>query len=641
VGLKYFFLFWTFIFFYFSGLSIFSNQVALLADNPGHFYNFFVFVNESLPHFRLVTWNPSHLMGEPLMLHYYPLPFVVMGFLNLFLPIEMAFNIGSWLPLYLFPFCFLFAVKSHSQHKLNLFSYIVVLVVSVIFIFNKEYTLLGGNGLSVMVGLFCQSYGILFFLICYGFALRVNKNKINIYWAAFFASMTCLSHSHVFLQLMILISVVLLIQKHNSLFDRLKNLLRFCVVTFLFSAFYLVPMLEHRSWMTVNPHKLNLESVKSVFELFQSLPFVMIMVALIVFKLASKNFKLTIHTKAVLVATALLMLMCYIYPVLGVDANRALPQIILLILLMVAIELSTLNLKSKTDWKLIVAVISVLSGAFFWFKSESRQLQYWSYLNFSKSSENYAKTKEIDEVFSIIKGNFSDPRVFVENSDDLRENDNFYLLPLKSGRSMLTGLYIDAVPSAKLITSFQNQISSSAFCPWDKFNCLGMLQHANDNGLWLESQMNRFAVDTLLLRSDRSIKQAEKIPSLINKYQSKNFSIFKLNSNISLVEQVLSVNQASLKSRPCVPEIKVSYHQIDLLNLCEGVETLIKFNYFPNLISDSGDVLNKNSDGFISVVPSKSSMMISWKSSALAKISYLLSAISFLGFVMFLLKKVF
>jgi len=311
-----------------------------------------------------------------------------------------------------------------------------------------------------------------------------------------------------------------------------------------------------------------------------------------------------------------LLLLCQFYPTLGVDANRALPQILLLVFLIIAFEISSVVTTLKSGWKLVVSSFCMLAVTILWFSKESKQLQYWAYLNFNQSKKISADIKEIEEIILNIKGSLSDPRVLVENStglsSDIKGQDNFYLLPLQSGRAILSGLYIDTVPTSKLIVTFHNQISSTPFCPWSHFNCSGFKEDDDNN--WLGQQMDRFGVDTLILRSEKSIAYAGKNEFLINTYKGKNFSVFKSRKNINLVEQSLDSNSLFGAEGKCNPKIKVSYHQIELSNLCIGIKTLIKFNYFPNLVSNTGDVVSKNEDGFMSVTPTSDSLVLNWQS---------------------------
>lgn len=97
--------------FYLTPNSIWNDEPATGGDTGSHFYSLWVLVNQALPHFQIRTWNPGNLMGEPLLLHYFPAPFLLMAFLSLFMPLGLAFNLGTILPLFSFPMSLSFALS--------------------------------------------------------------------------------------------------------------------------------------------------------------------------------------------------------------------------------------------------------------------------------------------------------------------------------------------------------------------------------------------------------------------------------------------------------------------------------------------------------------------------------------------------
>ena len=148
--------FWIFTIVVFVGFISFITPVAVWNSKPAtggdtgsHFYPLWVLVKESLPHWQIRSWNPGNLMGEPHLLHYFPGPFLVMAFLSIFMPLGLAFNFGTLLPLVAFPLSLAFALsKLGSSYAFR----IAAVAASFLVLFNESYSMWGGNATSLLAG---------------------------------------------------------------------------------------------------------------------------------------------------------------------------------------------------------------------------------------------------------------------------------------------------------------------------------------------------------------------------------------------------------------------------------------------------------------------------------------------------------
>ncbi len=87
-------------------------QYSWLVLNPGpatggdtgsHFWTLWSLVHHGISSGVLRPWNPGNMGGEPILLHYFPFSFLLMWVLALFVPIGMAFNLGTMLWAVFFP----------------------------------------------------------------------------------------------------------------------------------------------------------------------------------------------------------------------------------------------------------------------------------------------------------------------------------------------------------------------------------------------------------------------------------------------------------------------------------------------------------------------------------------------------------
>src|SRR5437867_4335651 len=72
-------------------------------DPPYHYPTFVWFHEHLLPHGRLHGWYPGAYLGQPLLLYYFPLPFLAMSALAPLAGLPVAFKLGTVLGVFLLP----------------------------------------------------------------------------------------------------------------------------------------------------------------------------------------------------------------------------------------------------------------------------------------------------------------------------------------------------------------------------------------------------------------------------------------------------------------------------------------------------------------------------------------------------------
>src|SRR6267143_1676067 len=72
-------------------------------DTPCHYPTAVFFDEQLLPRLRLHGWYPGAYLGHPLLLYYFPLPFLVMSALAPLTGMPVAFKLGTALGVLLLP----------------------------------------------------------------------------------------------------------------------------------------------------------------------------------------------------------------------------------------------------------------------------------------------------------------------------------------------------------------------------------------------------------------------------------------------------------------------------------------------------------------------------------------------------------
>src|SRR5262245_2014367 len=77
---------------YFRPSLVLLQTIAAGGDTPCHYPTAAWFQQKLWPHLRLHGWYPGSYVGQPLLLYYFPLPFVLMALLAPFVGLPVAFK---------------------------------------------------------------------------------------------------------------------------------------------------------------------------------------------------------------------------------------------------------------------------------------------------------------------------------------------------------------------------------------------------------------------------------------------------------------------------------------------------------------------------------------------------------------------
>ncbi len=224
-------------------------------DMGSHFWPVVALREYGLPNFNLRIWNPGNYFGEPLLVHYFPLPFLLAALASYFMPAGLAFNLASASPLLILPLtCWWTGYRLGRfylwpRDMVNIFAALCgIFVLS--FMFNKGNTMWGGNIFSVMAGQFAHQWAFIFFFALVGFlpfALRGLRGDI-IKSALCFAGVV-MSHGYVALFLPLLFLGAL---AYPDIRPKKKLAVLFIVGLggSLLSVWYWWPLISNTKWTT-------------------------------------------------------------------------------------------------------------------------------------------------------------------------------------------------------------------------------------------------------------------------------------------------------------------------------------------------------------------------------------------------------
>ena len=138
-------------------------------DTPCHYPTFVWFYERLLPHGRLHGWYPGAYLGQPLLLYYFPLPFLAMSAIAPFVGLPAAFKLGTVLGVFLLP------LLTYAALRLMGFGFPAPLLgaaASLVFLFCEENPIWGGTLASTLAGEFAYMLGLGLALLFLGLAYR-------------------------------------------------------------------------------------------------------------------------------------------------------------------------------------------------------------------------------------------------------------------------------------------------------------------------------------------------------------------------------------------------------------------------------------------------------------------------------------
>jgi hypothetical protein len=637
------------LFFYYAPIDILNSNPATGGDTGSHFWPLVTLVKEGLPNWHIRVWNPGNLGGEPHLTHYFPFPYLLMALLSAFMPLGRAFNIGTILPLILFPLC---VYGCFRGLKTRFPIPILAALFSLSFLYNESFSMWGGNTLSTLAGQFAHVYAYDFLLLGIGALYWQMDRRQFPWWALFLFTGVLLSHFYVALFLPAVIISFLFFHPAGNLKERFRHLFWVGAGANLLSAWFVIPMLHNAKWNTAfglrwAGAQLFQEALPQV--LWPIAGFTLFFGALSI--LGSWKRKWPEQEWRLLPFLLFFISFCgvvffYFFPDWGLVDVRVIPTVQLALCFALAL-FTGLSLKrylsSVWTWYITVLLIAV---CIWWPARQVRNFAYWMKWNYSSwnEKESYPDLQNISED---LKGDFSQPRVIYENSQ--RSNSAgtmrvFEMLPYFAGRATLESVYMQATILAPETFYLQALISKSPSCPFPNYQCTSFnLQKIPD-------YLQLLGVSQLILVTDDVVAQADKVPFLEHQKDYGFWHLYNSKLAAPLVE-VLEKPPGFLKTRDfkhefydwflsyqkgqsflidakpeehekilssihsgkdCHPQVKVDFDVINLQTDCPNQFHILKFAYHSTFKASTGDRLYLTSPGFIGIIPSQNRVSIRW-----------------------------
>jgi hypothetical protein len=216
---------------------LFANTTPAGGDMGAHVWGPAYLRDHLLPNWRLTGWTPDWYAGFPWLVFYFPIPSLLIVALDVFLPYGIAFKLVSVLGLVTLPVAaWAFGRLSNMAQPAPA----CLAVATLPFLFDRSFTIYGGNIPSTLAGEFAFSISLslaLVFLGVYARSLDTGRNR------ALAAGLLALTGvTHVIPVFFALAGAVLLTVLHLDL-RRLRVALPVAAAGGLLAAFWVVPFL--------------------------------------------------------------------------------------------------------------------------------------------------------------------------------------------------------------------------------------------------------------------------------------------------------------------------------------------------------------------------------------------------------------
>ncbi len=397
------------LFFFFSPPDVLNNEPATGGDTGSHFWPLVTLVKEGLPHGEIRVWNPGNLGGEPHLTHYFPLPYLIMAFLSLLMPLGRAFNIGSILPVAAFPLCVYLSLR---MWRVRFPIPALATLASLSYLYNESFSMWGGNALSTLAGQFAHMYANCFFILGIGAMGSALMKKRFPWLATFLFAAVLISHFYVALFLPIVFLSFLFFEKSEPMKERLRKLALSGVGSLLLSAWFVIPMLHNSKWNTA--FGLKWSGSQLLQEAFPQLfwPFAIFTVlALLYFGIRRFQRSNPEREWQVLFPMAICVFLAgfiyyFIFPPLGLVDIRVLPTMQLFLCLLAAVLAGLWMRRSMASVWVWFFVLPLGAVMFWWAAREIHNFPYWMKWNYSSWSAKTAYP-DVKNLSDKIRGDFT------------------------------------------------------------------------------------------------------------------------------------------------------------------------------------------------------------------------------------------
>ncbi len=162
-------------------------------DTPCHYPTAVWFQEHLLPQLRLHGWYPGTYLGQPLLLYYFPLPFVVMAALAPLVGMAVAFKLGTILGVFLLPLSVYIALR---RMRLVFPTPLLAAAAALVFLHVEDNPIWGGTIASTLTGEFSYTYGVALAVLFLGELARAREDGRGPWLPAVLLALTAYAHGY-------------------------------------------------------------------------------------------------------------------------------------------------------------------------------------------------------------------------------------------------------------------------------------------------------------------------------------------------------------------------------------------------------------------------------------------------------------
>lgn len=440
---------------------LFLPTIMAGGDTPCHYPTLAWFCEHLLPRYRLHGWYPGAYLGQPLLLYYFPLPFLVMAAFAPLTGLPVAFKLGSALGIFLLP------LLSYVAFRLMGFRFPAPLLgaaAAYVFLFLEANPIWGGTIASTMTGEFAYMYGIGFAVLFLGVAYRAYARGGGPVLPALVLALTALAHGYAVLWAGFSASYFLYGARRPM--RTLRWLASLAALAFLLAGISLIPLLQ--AWGSTTPYDDAWIEV-GVTNLFPAYLAPLLALAglgllgtlFLARRTGGPDHRLLFVVHAALIAAAL----AAAGPALGVIDVRFVPFAQLALVLAGG---ATLGLVLRPTIARELAALACVLLAVVFADSRSSVSRSWVEYNYTG-----LQAKELwpgfERLAQTLRGTVNDPRVAVEYSAEHEKAGSIRMyetLPFFSGRSTLEGVYNQASLQTHFVYFLASELGASSPNPF-------------------------------------------------------------------------------------------------------------------------------------------------------------------------------
>ncbi len=432
-------------------------------DTPCHYPTLVWFYERLLPSLRLHGWYPGAYAGQPLLLYYFPLPFLVMSAFAPATGLPVAFKLGTVLGVFLLP---LWAYVSLRLMGFRFPAPLLGAAAALVFLFLEENPIWGGTVASTLTGEFSYTYGIGLALLFLGVVYRAYSRGDGPWLPAALLATTALAHGYAVLWAG-LASTFFLYSARRPL-KTLGWLGAVAGLAFSLAAVSLLPLLSSWGWTTPYDDPWITVTTRSLVPMYLWPLLALALLGLganllLARRSGGPDRRLLFLLHASLVGAAL----AAAAPALGVVDVRFVPFAQLAACLAGAVALgwavSTVGAPDLAALALVLVAVLYADG-------RSQLLRSWIEWNYSglEAKESWPAFREVTRR---LQGSVADPRVAVEYNAEHEKAGSIRMyetLPFFTGRSTLEGVYNQASVQTHFVYYLASELGETSPNPFRK-----------------------------------------------------------------------------------------------------------------------------------------------------------------------------